>query len=581
MEKKSLNKRILYVEDDTFTQEEVLFFLKKIVDNDVLVANNGQEGLAIFSQEKPDLVITDIRMPIMNGIEMIKSIRKLDKNIPIIILTALNESEYLLEALKSGVKNYIFKPINLKELYKSIFESFNTQKESIIKFVIDKKGVIVDVDNEWLEYLSYEKEQVRGRNLKEYVDLSFHKEYENALDLIDVYKSINNLHLQLMDNNGALKEVILDGKLLEREAQISCELKSIKYILNDKKETLKLLDREKYISSIINIHASIGKNIPKEKTIESFYKSITDSFIEVGNFQVSMIVEYDQSKYKLKHYRSEKAISKIYEDSFEVHGLTFSVMDQVIATDNIVLINNIDNIDNFHNKEEFIKNNLHSVIGIPIYKTGEKVVILVLAQQTLNKIANEEVELFQSIATTIDLTIQSINAKQYKEQLLEQLHLKATRDVLTGTYNRQEGINIINKEISRALRYKHPLTLIFLDIDHFKAINDKYGHDVGDKALVAISEILKNVMRFSDYVIRWGGEEFVIILPETAKENVVSLVTKIQVMMLSVEIKDISLTASFGITEYIASESIEEFIQRSDQLMYKAKLTGRDRYIID
>jgi YesN/AraC family two-component response regulator len=106
---------ILYVEDDDFTREEISFFLKKICGN-VTNATNGAEGLQAFQTEKFDMVITDIQMPVMNGLDMVKEIRKIDSRVPIAVTTAFSDSDFLVKSIECGVDKYILKPIDMMEM---------------------------------------------------------------------------------------------------------------------------------------------------------------------------------------------------------------------------------------------------------------------------------------------------------------------------------------------------------------------------------------------------------------------------------------------------------------------------------
>ncbi|HIP02303.1 MAG TPA: response regulator [Campylobacterales bacterium] len=106
---------ILYVEDDAHTREEVSFFLKRIVGN-LYTAENGKEGFELFQKHKFDMVITDIQMPIMNGLDMVKAIRKLDTKIPVAVTTAFSDTDFLIKAIECGVDKYILKPIDMMEM---------------------------------------------------------------------------------------------------------------------------------------------------------------------------------------------------------------------------------------------------------------------------------------------------------------------------------------------------------------------------------------------------------------------------------------------------------------------------------
>lgn len=134
---------LLYVEDDLMTLEEISFFLKKYVKK-LLVAKNGKEGLELFKQHNPDMVITDIQMPIMNGLEMSEKIFEINPNTPIAITTAYSDGNYIMKAIELGIDKYIIKPINMLELLaviqKSLGLSSNNKEEhyeEYIQFILD------------------------------------------------------------------------------------------------------------------------------------------------------------------------------------------------------------------------------------------------------------------------------------------------------------------------------------------------------------------------------------------------------------------------------------------------------------
>lgn len=123
---------VLYVEDDESIREELSYTLERKVSK-LFVAKDGQEGLEIYKEEKPDLILSDIRMSICDGIQMVKKIKEIDSSSKVIFLTAFNDSDYLLEAIKLNVNNYVFKPVNLKDLFahiEKITENILLEKEN-------------------------------------------------------------------------------------------------------------------------------------------------------------------------------------------------------------------------------------------------------------------------------------------------------------------------------------------------------------------------------------------------------------------------------------------------------------------
>ncbi len=135
-------------------------------------------------------------------------------------------------------------------------------------------------------------------------------------------------------------------------------------------------------------------------------------------------------------------------------------------------------------------------------------------------------------------------------------------------------------EYKRAKRYKRDLCGIFFDIDHFKKVNDVYGHDVGDMVLQELSNLVQFHVRETDFFARWGGEEFIILLPETNKENALTLAEHIRKNVVEkIFTKAKNITVSFGITQLKGQEQQKSFLKRLDNALYKAKQEGRNRSI--
>ena len=181
------------------------------------------------------------------------------------------------------------------------------------------------------------------------------------------------------------------------------------------------------------------------------------------------------------------------------------------------------------------------------------------------------------------LSILFIKEKKYYkiEKYEKSLEKRAIHDELTGLYNRYFLDSIVDKEVEKAKRYGYPLSVIMIDLDDFKKVNDNFGHDVGDLVLKDFSSILKNNLRKSDIVIRYGGEEFLVLMPFTTKESAKKVLEKIQKILHNKSIvldstTILSYTFSAGISQYKKDDSLDSLIKRADMLMYKAKRDGKD-----
>lgn len=170
--------------------------------------------------------------------------------------------------------------------------------------------------------------------------------------------------------------------------------------------------------------------------------------------------------------------------------------------------------------------------------------------------------------------------------LLKELKDQATQDPLTKVFNRRALEEIVNLEHSRSMRNQAPLSVIMLDIDRFKELNDSYGHNAGDRVLVEVAELLTKSTRGHDSIARFGGEEFIVLLPETNINQARLIAEKLRMKIASqafsfARASDIAVTASFGVTACeLEKESWLNVLERADGALYKAKENGRNRVIV-
>ena len=162
--------------------------------------------------------------------------------------------------------------------------------------------------------------------------------------------------------------------------------------------------------------------------------------------------------------------------------------------------------------------------------------------------------------------------------LISDLDQLARTDELTGAWNRRRFEETVETEMDRLRRYGQRLSLMILDVDHFKKINDLYGHSIGDQVLIDLSNTIRSSLRVSDSLTRWGGEEFIILCPNTTAETVSKLAERLRKEVSSIEFQKVgNITLSFGVAECGAEETWEQWLHRADEALYLAKSGGRDR----
>ncbi len=205
----------------------------------------------------------------------------------------------------------------------------------------------------------------------------------------------------------------------------------------------------------------------------------------------------------------------------------------------------------------YLNQSVRALVGIVLLFS----VYLVYQQNLISKLRNELTEQMNSLAK-----VESLASEVYKLAALDQL---------TGLYNRRSGEQRLAQEISRAQRHGRPLTILLMDVDGLKQVNDKYGHAAGDTALKGFAERLQRAIRGSDLAVRLGGDEFLALLPECRAEEVRHVLARIEGFEFDCDGEKIKLQFSRGWTDYKPGETPQELLHRADKELYAHKRAGK------
>lgn len=249
------------------------------------------------------------------------------------------------------------------------------------------------------------------------------------------------------------------------------------------------------------------------------------------------------------------------------------------ATGEIALLDSPDKCGDPELALALIDSRVELVLGLPlpISRAGAQRGSLCLMFDRARMLTFADLNAFAGFAQLAGLGLRMAEMSRENEQLMGRLTHMSTTDALTGIVNRRHGEYLLELEVRRAQRYKAPLSLIVFDIDRFKAINDQYGHPVGDVVIRAVSEATQAALRNSDVLVRSGGEEFQIITPHTSAIDALKIAEKIRVTIADTDIPGCDrVTISLGVGQATAQETADALSVRVDAALARAKRAGRN-----
>jgi len=369
-----------------------------------------------------------------------------------------------------------------------------------------------------------------------------------------------------------LSEINLDKlPLISRDQNV---LDTLGY-LNDKLEYICVLNRDKTLYGLIT-HTDITSNIDPDTLMDNFR---LEDFLKLGR-RVKWVEKDDITSTLLDsmvHGSFDNVI--IVEDQKPIGILTTKDVMELIKNKNDLSLS----VSHYMSSpvETIYKSaTIKEALSFVKKKNYKRVVVVENDGKLSGIIAQKEL---------ISLTYSrwAVLMKEYQSELSEintmlesknrEYQVMATTDSLTGLYNRNKFSELYIISYKSMVQRNGTMSLVMLDIDFFKKVNDLYGHNAGDKVLVQVSHLLLKTLRNIDIVCRWGGEEFILLLPTASLENATSLAHKLKDNMHNLDIDNINdISASFGVAEVKEGDVMQDVINRADKALYLAKDSGRD-----
>jgi diguanylate cyclase (GGDEF)-like protein/PAS domain S-box-containing protein len=559
--------------------------------DNIITASDGVEGLELFQEYHPDIILSDINMPRMNGLEMVEQIRKLDENVKIAIFTDFEKRDILIKAIELGVNQFLSKPFASKSFSKTIQHLYNEviekrrsnreiQRQQNILHSINEMSHNFLQQSDWMEALHQEM-----KNLKQASNMSCIFIYQNEQDNDNL--SAHKL-LYINDNTEAKSKKRIHYRkhyFMRWKNQLEKNLPVNGSRDDYDKSKKKLLDLFK-INSLLILPIFVQNKWWGFLGIGDEHKQILESTnVEMLGTAASIIGSAINNRNNLK---SLEMSSAVYEHTMDgvlitdshnqiVHvndaflNITGYPLDSVIGKDPKILRSGK------HDKHFYQK--IWNQLSIDGYWQGEitnrkKNGEIYIEWLSINAIKNTQGQIENFIGIFSDVTHQRRDAHN-------QAYL-ATHDPLTGLSNRLLFNDRLEHAINHAERFNKCISLIFCDLDNFKPINDTYGHSVGDEILKRVGNSLQDILRKDDTVCRFGGDEFVILVEDLNSfeylDEILRRINELTHTPCVIDGNTISIGMSIGASIY-PDDGVtpEALINAADTAMYRAKNSGKNR----
>lgn len=346
------------------------------------------------------------------------------------------------------------------------------------------------------------------------------------------------------------------------------------------------------LQAVLNSTAALSETIE----LEALIKKMLSIILVHSGATKALFVEHDPDRaahlsvcFIERDGYAERYVQLSWPEAVR-EGLPASVIERAIATRTRLLVERPEEDRLFCLDEYIVKNKPKVVLVIPLYR-NEKLTGLIYLENKLfaGAFSPEHVEVLTMLSAQIAISLEnsrlyfSLEEKVQQRTVdlnkaLKKVEKLATTDKLTSIYNRLKIDELIERELQQVERYGGTMSIVLADIDHFKLVNDNYGHLAGDKVLRKLALLIKKMLRKTDFVARWGGEEFILLLTGTNLEQAYLVAEKIRLSIYRHEdFAAAEISLSLGVAEFRKQDSKETLVDRADQALYRAKNQGRNQ----
>lgn len=581
------NERILIVEDDGIIAKHLEKTLARLGYSVAAICSSGEETIDFLGHEDADLILMDINL---NGeLDGIQTAEKITQNndIPIVYLTAFADKETLVRARVTDPFGYILKPFEVHNLQMTVelairkhsYEKSLKESEARFRLVVESQSdgiAIVDYDGR-VSFCNPAAEAILGVDQGELVERNIGEFIaKNQWDLMVMNsKSMKTgekvgfeMNYDRPTNKARRLKITYTSWLPTGQ-----DPKGFLIIFQDITDQLKIQQSEHEARKLAEALRDSAAALNSTLEIDEVFNQILSNLERVVPLDAAniMLIDGDEAYIVKGIGYSKMGIEE------NVKAIRFKLQDaplmkKMIETKQPVIIDNTKFAGEWN--KVIAPDWIRSCVSIPIELSEKIVGFINLDNAILNFYSTEHLERLKAFANQAAIAISNASLYHGARQL-------AITDELTGVYNRRGFMELGQREVSFAKRYHRPLSLVWMDFDHLKTINDNFGHDLGDLALKTIIGKCKGNVREIDIVGRYGGDEFLFLLPETDTAGAYLVAERMRMLTSNIKFthqeKTYHLTASFGVaTLNQQNPDLETLLKASDEAMYAAKHAGRN-----
>jgi diguanylate cyclase (GGDEF)-like protein/PAS domain S-box-containing protein len=564
--------RILLVDDD-LNLLKTLSEILKAKGFESILAQTGGAALTQIEQQPIDVALIDLKLDDMSGLDILRSIKARAPECECILLTGNATQASAIEAIQMGVFGYFQKPFDVKQVLLSIQRAADKNQSALALRESEEKyrrlfdraslgifqstpqGKVISVNPAFARMFGYDSTEDALQSIQDvstdiFVDPNRRAEIIRMIEENPNLKTFENLYRRkdgssFIGNLNTMPILDSDGRLIRIEGIIEdiTERKQIENELRESEEKYRQL--VELSPDLIAIHRDGKICFANQAGLRLVGAEALDQMLGKSTLDFVAPNMRAQIAERIQHaFLNGDVLLPLDEKFVRLDGREVDV----------------------------------SVTAVPTTWQGKAAMQVIARDITERKLAEEELRRAKEELETLNHELKTALAREHK---------LAHTDALTGINNRRYLFELAEHKIAIASRYQQPLAVMMIDIDHFKHINDTFGHAIGDQMLKHVTQIACAELRSADVIGRYGGEEFVILLPMTNAQQAHPLAERIRAGVENLRVPtakgDATVTLSLGIAEMehaARSENVEDIFRRADKTMYAAKQAGRNRVVI-